>query len=105
MISVGGHGPDASLLVPLKGTSYAFFPSESNDEPSISAATYQDSTDQLLELVILSDSGNCPDVSLRHTDGHFHTGDLFLEVEAGKYLFRGRKDDRIKTSGAICDTK
>ena len=105
MISVGGYGPDASLLVPLEGTSYAFFPSEPTDEPSTSSAAHQDSSNQLLEFVILSDSGNCPDVSLRHADGHFHTGDLFLEVEAGKYLFRGRKDDRIKTSGAICDTK
>ena len=85
--------------------SYAFSPIESSDEPSASTA-HQDSTDRLLELVVLSDSGDCPDVSLLHADGHFHTGDLFVEVEAGKYAFRGRKDDWIKTErGAKCDTK
>ena len=106
LISVGGHGPDASFLVPLEGTSYGFFPVEANDELSTSVTTCQDSTRQLSELVILSDSPDCPDVSLRHADGHFHTGDLFVEVEAGKYIFRGRKGDWIilKSSGK-CDTK
>ena len=86
--------------------SYAFVPIEVNDELPIPTAAKQDSADQLLELVILSDSPNCPDVSLRHADGHYHTGDVFVEVKAGKYLFRGRKDDWIiaETSGK-CDTK
>ena len=105
---MGGHGRDASFLVPLEGTSHAFFPIESNDELKLStpAAAYQATTGRLLELVILSDSANCPDVSLRHADGHFHTGDLFVEAEAGKYIFRGRKGDWIMTeSGAKCDTR
>ena len=105
MISVGGYGPDRSLLVPLKGISYAFLPIEPDDEPSTSSGAHQDSSNQLLEFVVLSDSGNCPDVSLRHEDGHFHTGDLFLEVEPGKYLFRGRNNDWIKTGGGKCDSK
>ena len=107
MITVGGHGPDASFFVPLEGTSHGFFPPEANDETSTFDAAHQDSdTDQLLELVVLSNSPNCPDVSLRHVDGHFHTGDLFVEVEAGKYIFRGRKGDWIilENSGK-CDTK
>lgn len=106
LVSVGGQGNDAPLLVPLEGTSYGFFPIESEDEPSTSDAAYQSTTGRLLELVILSESGDCPDVSLTHADGHFHTGDLFLEVEAGKYLSRGRKDDWIKSENSLrCDTK
>ena len=106
LVSVGGKGQDAPSLVPLDGTSYGFFPIESDDEPSTSTAAYQSSTGKLLELVILSESGDCPDVSLRNADGHFHTGDLFLEVGAGKYLSRGRRDDWIKSENSLrCDTK
>ena len=106
LTSVGGKGQDASFFVPLEETSYGFFPIGSNDEPPTSAAAYRDCTGPLLELVILSESGDCPDVSLRHADGHFHTGDLFVEVEPGKYLSRGRKDDWIKNESADkCDTK
>jgi hypothetical protein len=104
--SIGGTGKDAHLLVPLDGTSYGFFPIESDDEPSTSTVAYQSSTGKLLELVILAESGDCPAVSLRHADGHFHTGDLFLEFESGKYLSRGRKDDWIKSENSLrCDTK
>lgn len=105
LVSIGGKDKDAPLLVPLEGTSYRFLPI---DEPSKSTAAYQSSTNpnRLLELVILSESGDCPDDSLRHADGHFHTGDLFLEVEAGKYLSRGRNDDWIKSESSLrCDTK
>jgi hypothetical protein len=106
LVSIGGNGQDAHLLIPLEETSYGFFPIESNDEPSASTVAYQASTGRLLELVILSESGDCPDVTLRNADGHFHTGDLFLEVEAGKYLSRGRKDDWIKSENCLrCDTK
>ena len=106
LVSVGGKGQDAPFLVPLEGTSYGFFPIESEDKPSTSTAAYKSSTGQLMELVILSESGDCPDVSLRHADGHFHTGDLFVEVGTGKYLFRGRTDDWIKTESADkCDPK
>ena len=106
LFSVGGKGQDGPLLVPLDGMSYGFYPVEFNDEPSMSTAAHRDSTGQLLELVVLSESSDCPDPSLRHADGHFHTGDLFVEVEAGKYLSRGRKDDWIKSDDASrCDTK
>ena len=94
------------MLVPFEGTSYGFFPIESDNEPSASTTAYQNSTDQLLELVVLSKCDDCPDVSLRSADDHFHTGDLFLEVEAGKYLSRGRRDDWIKSEDSSkCDTK
>lgn len=105
LLSIGGKGQDAPLMVPLEGTSYGFLPVESEDDPSASTSTYK-STSQLLELVILSESGDCPDVSLRRADGHFHTGDLFLEKESGKYLSQGRKDDWIKSENSLrCDTK
>jgi len=106
LVSVGGKGQDAHLLVPLEGTSYGFFPIEFDNEPSTSTPAYQSSVGQLLELVVFSESSDCPDVSLRSADGHFHTGDLFLEVEPGKYLSRGRRDDWIKSENCLrCDTK
>lgn len=105
LVSIGGKGEDAPLLVPLEGTSYSFSPI---DESATPAAAHQGSTStgRLLELVISSESGDCPDVSLRHADGHFHTGDLFLEIQPGKYLSRGRNDDWIKSENSLrCDTK
>jgi len=105
LTSVGGKGRDAHFLVPFEGTSYGLFPIESDDEPSTSTVAYQSSTGKLLEFVVLSDSGDCPDVSLRSADGHFYTGDLFIEVEPGKYLSRGRKNDWIKCGAGSCDTK
>jgi hypothetical protein len=100
MISIGGKGEDAPLLVPLEGTSYSFSPV---DQTSTSTGACQN---RLLELVISSESGDCPDVSLRHADGHFHTGDLFLEAKPGKYLSQGRNDDWIKSENSLrCDTK
>ncbi|KAI0348433.1 acetyl-CoA synthetase-like protein [Trametopsis cervina] len=102
MLSVGGSGPLAHALQPIEGTRYGFFP--------ISSATAEsgpvDANSQLLELVILSESGDCPDPALRAADGHYHTGDLFIEVAPGKYVSRGRDDDWIKSQNSLrCDTK
>ena len=82
MLSIGGKDPNNVLLRPIEGTSYGFFPisSESDQDPE---PAYRNLNDRQLELVILSESGDCPDPSLRQADGHFHTGDLFLEVEPG----------------------
>ena len=56
--------------------------------------------------MILSDSPDCPDVSLRSVDGHMHTGDLFQQVAPGAYISRGRDDDWIKSENSLrCDTK
>ncbi|KAF8626662.1 hypothetical protein AX15_004753 [Amanita polypyramis BW_CC] len=89
-----------NLLSPLDGFVYRFIPV--SQAPS---AKYR-STAQLLELVIMAESPDCPDESLRHPDGNFHTGDLFNEVAPGLYTFRGRDDDWIKTEhGFRCDTK
>jgi hypothetical protein len=89
------------LLRTYSGYSYRFVPtvharSDLGDESTI----------QLLELVIPAESPDCPDVSLRHSDGDFHTGDLFQEASPGLYLFRGRDGDWITSDNAVrCDTK
>ena len=98
LLSIGGSGRDAALLRAVPNTSYAFIP--------IDATSGHQSSNQLLELVILADSGDCPDISLRGTDGHFHTGDLFQEMATGSYTFCGRNDDWIKSENSLrCDTK
>ena len=98
LLSIGGSGRDAALLRALPNTSYALVP--------IDATSGHQSSTQLLELVILADSGDCPDISLRSADGHFHTGDLFQETGTGLYSFCGRNDDWIKSENSLrCDTK
>lgn len=104
MLSIGGKEHRGALLCPIEGTAYGFFPIAAESDEVQPA--YKNMNVQLLELVILSDSGDCPDGSLRHTDGHFHTGDLFLEVEPGCYASQGRVDDWIKSENSLrCDTK
>ncbi|TCD69976.1 hypothetical protein EIP91_005565 [Steccherinum ochraceum] len=105
MLSVGGSGPDARFLRPIEGTTYGFFPVTSTDLDA-SASQHQNANNQLREMVILSESGDCPDPLLRAADGHFHTGDLFIEAAPGAYISRGRDDDWIKSENSLrCDTK
>ncbi|GBE81642.1 acetyl-CoA synthetase-like protein [Sparassis crispa] len=100
LLSIGGRDSNAHLLRPLEGVSYRFCPVS-----DIRASNALDAS-PLLELVVLSDSGDCPHYSLRDVDGHFHTRDLFQEVSPGCYVFRGREDDWIKSeNGLRCDTK
>ncbi|KAJ6621257.1 hypothetical protein B0H10DRAFT_2163334 [Mycena sp. CBHHK59/15] len=102
LLSIGDAGNNASLLQPLAGTAYRFAPIK---DQSQTEAAHQ-STARMLEFVILAESGDCPDSSLRHADGHFHTGDLFQEVAPGQYVSRGRDDDWIKSENSLrCDTK
>ncbi|KAI0331939.1 acetyl-CoA synthetase-like protein [Cubamyces sp. BRFM 1775] len=107
LLSVGGRGADASYLEPIAGTAYGFFPIASTSTDNTETETgYEDANQRLLELVILSHSGDCPHPSLRHADGHYHTGDLFIEVAPGRYVGRGRDDDWIKSENSLrCDTK
>lgn len=102
LVSVRGGGRSNPILRPIKGTKYAFLPL-----PSSSTDETEDANSSHLELVILSDSSDCPDTSLRSkADGHYHTGDLFLEVAPGEYISRGRDDDWIKSENCLrCDTK
>ena len=105
MLSQGGQGLAARLLRPLSSVKYGFFPI-STSAPRTEAG-HVNANNRLLELVILSDSPDCPDVSLRRpSDGHLHTGDLFQEMAPGQYLFRGRDDDWIKSQNSLrCDTR
>lgn len=101
LLSVGGEGREAPFLKPLAGMAYEFRPiAQSTTDVS------HQSTTRLLELIILKSSADCPDASLRHADGDFHTGDLFQEAAPGSYVFRGRDDDWIKSENSLrCDTK
>lgn len=103
MLSQKTHGVEARLLKPLLGVKYGFFPAG----PASNLEGYHVSANsELLELVILGDSPDCPHPSLRKPDGHFHTGDLFLQVREGQYLPRGRDDDWIKSLNSLrCDTR
>ncbi|KAJ3868747.1 acetyl-CoA synthetase-like protein [Lentinula novae-zelandiae] len=101
LLSIGGAASDATLLRTLEGVSYQFVPVD----PEESEAGHQ-STARLLEFVVSSESGDCPDRSLCASDGHFHTGDLFQQVVPGRYVFCGRDDDWIKSENSLrCDTK
>ncbi|KAK7430516.1 hypothetical protein QQZ08_003035 [Neonectria magnoliae] len=94
--SHGGKGEDAETLQPLPGSCYEFVPLSGSSEQS----------DELLELIVTPESGDCPVPSLRSSpDGKFHTGDLFIQMTTGKYVAKGRNDDWIKMESAMrCDT-
>ncbi|KAJ7886761.1 hypothetical protein B0H13DRAFT_2342762 [Mycena leptocephala] len=101
LVSIGGCGPDAGLLRPTDGVSYKFVPIAPPQSPGAHI-----STARMLELIVLAESGDCPDVSLRHPDGDFHTGDLFQEVAPGCFISEGRDDDWIKSESSLrCNTK
>ncbi|TFK86848.1 acetyl-CoA synthetase-like protein [Polyporus arcularius HHB13444] len=105
LLSVRGGGQANPALRPIEGTSYAFVPIEDQSDDSEESA-YSNANARMLELVILADSVDCPHVSMRAADGHFHTGDLFVEVAPGAYISRGRGDDWIKSENALrCDTR
>ncbi|KAI0375330.1 acetyl-CoA synthetase-like protein [Pilatotrama ljubarskyi] len=92
-------------ISPVPGTKYAFVPLEPAAQCDPETG-YHDANAQLLELVVLAESRDCPDRSLRHADGNYHTGDLFIEVAPGRYVYRGRNDDWIKSENSLrCDTK
>ena len=108
LLSVRGGGVASPALRPMEGTSYGFFPIEdsSSSEDEADETGYANANERLLELVILSSSPDCPHPSMRAADGHYHTGDLFVEVAPGAYISRGRNDDWIKSENALrCDTR
>jgi acyl-coenzyme A synthetase/AMP-(fatty) acid ligase len=88
---------------PVETSSLKFMPVQNQDQDQGS----ESGTSKLVELVVCSDSKDCPHKSFRSPeDGHFHTGDLFEEVEPGYYESRGRGDDWIKLlSAGRCDTR
>uniref|UniRef100_A0A0W0F7W6 AMP-dependent synthetase/ligase domain-containing protein n=1 Tax=Moniliophthora roreri TaxID=221103 RepID=A0A0W0F7W6_MONRR len=87
-----------ATLLSSRGTHYLFKPIQQSE------GAHQ-STARLFEFIVMADSPDCPDVSLRSSDGTFHTGDLFQEIN-GSYVFCGRDDDWIKSQNSLrCDTK
>ncbi|KAL0568980.1 hypothetical protein V5O48_012989 [Marasmius crinis-equi] len=63
-----------------------------------------ESEGNLKEMVVLSDSADCPHESLRGGQMDYYLGDLFEEVRPGEFLHRGRADDWIKmANGCKCD--
>ncbi|KAF9262376.1 acetyl-CoA synthetase-like protein [Marasmius fiardii PR-910] len=88
----------------VPGVSYDFYPVEGVSHTD--NAQERQSQPKLLELVVKSDSIDCPPSEFcQADDGHFHTGDLWEFVQGG-YVYRGRDDDWIKTESALrCDTK
>ncbi len=109
LLSVRGAGAANPPLRPIEGTAYGFFPIEAApaDDGAENESGYANANDRLLELVILSSSPDCPHPSMRAAaDGHYHTGDLFVEVAPGAYVSRGRGDDWIKSANCLrCDTR
>ncbi|KAM0359866.1 hypothetical protein ACHAPY_006256 [Fusarium culmorum] len=80
---------------PLPGSGCRFIPlSESASSPN-----------RLFELIVPEEADECPHHSLRDkSDGMFHTGDLFEQVDVDQYIYKGRVDDRIKMQLAlVCD--
>ncbi|KZP27573.1 acetyl-CoA synthetase-like protein [Athelia psychrophila] len=83
----------------LDATKYEFSPA---DITSVGGHEYA----SLLEFRILPDSPDVPHPSLCDADGGWRSGDLFEELEPGKYLFRGRDDDWLQSFWAEkIDTK
>lgn len=99
-------GVNSSRLPPMRpvdGVSYKFVPVA---PAAASESGHSNVHSRLVELIVSAGSPDCPDPSLRHPDGDYHTGDLFLEVTPGGYIFCGRDDDWIKSESSLrCDTK
>ena len=93
--------PSSTLMQPIDSRSVAFVPISSSGSslPTLTTSAYKNVNTSVLELVIPATSPDCPHPSVRQPeDGHFHTGDLFLEVVPGRYTFRSRMDEWIKGS-------
>ncbi|GJJ14652.1 hypothetical protein Clacol_008918 [Clathrus columnatus] len=98
-LMVSGEDPSIFRLIKADGCSYGMVPVNSDLDTSPQSP--------LLELVVFSNSLDCPDRSFCDPiDGNFHTKDLFEEIRPGEYQYRGRWDDIIKLINATkCDTK
>jgi hypothetical protein len=96
-------------MLPIDSRSIAFIPvsSSGGSSSTLPSSVYKNVNTNVLELVIPATSPDCPHPLARQPhDGHFHTGDLFLEVLPGHYSFRGRLCEWIKGStGCWYDAK
>ncbi|KAJ7611711.1 acetyl-CoA synthetase-like protein [Roridomyces roridus] len=85
----------AMRLIP--GVECEFIPND-NSEPDKGT---------LYDVFLPAHSSNCPHPSFRNRENGHYTGDLFEQVKPGRYIFRGRNDDWIRTGPSLsfCDTK
>lgn len=99
----------STIMRPIDPRSVAFVPVSSSGYSSstLPSSAYTNVHTNVSELVIRATSPDCPHPSMRQPeDGHFHTGDLFLEVLPGQYTFRGRITEWIRNStGILYDAK
>ncbi|GJJ14653.1 hypothetical protein Clacol_008919 [Clathrus columnatus] len=99
-----GDDPNILHIIKAEGCSYKMVPVDADLDTSSDNSVTQS---RLLELVVLSDSMDCPDPShCDPVDGNFHTKDLFEEINPGEYKYRGRHDDIMQMANSSkCDTK
>ena len=96
--------PSSTFLRPIDSRSLTFVPISSSGSSSttLPSSVYKNVNTNVLELVIPATSSDCPHASVRQPDdGHFHTGDLFLEVIPGRYCFRSRMCEWIRSSTGL----
>ena len=96
--------PSSTFMRPIDSRSLTLIPISSSGSSSstLPSSVYKNVNTNVLELVIPATSPDCPHPSVRQPgDGHFHTGDLFLEVVPGHYSFRSRKCEWIKSSAGL----
>jgi hypothetical protein len=102
-------GTPLTFMQPIDSQSVAFVPfsSPGSSSSTFPSTGYSNINTNVKELVILATSPNCPHPSLRNPeDGHFHTSDLFVELQPGRLTFRGRITEWIKSSaGLLYDAK
>ncbi|KAF9653331.1 acetyl-CoA synthetase-like protein [Thelephora ganbajun] len=96
--------PSSTFMQLIDSRSVTFVPISSSGSSSstLPSSVYKNVNTNVLELVIPATSPDCPHPSVRQSeDGHFHTGDLFLEVVPGHYTFRGRMCEWIRSSTGL----
>ncbi|EJD43657.1 acetyl-CoA synthetase-like protein [Auricularia subglabra TFB-10046 SS5] len=99
------YSPDGEAhLQPVPGTKYDFREIAEDGEEDSGEGEGKKRQERLLELFVRRDSPDRPIDALCDAHGEFCTGDLFRQVGLGKYEYRGRADDWIKTAFARIDT-
>lgn len=96
--------PSSTFMRPLDSRSLTFvsIPSSGSSSSALPSSAYKNVNTNVLELVIPGTSSDCPHPSVRQPeDGHFHTGDLFLEAVPGHYTFRSRMCEWIRSSTGL----
>jgi hypothetical protein len=88
--------PGTRTLRVIEAVHHEFIPANISEMGCVDGTEYG----KLVELRILPTSPDLPHVSLRDADGGWRSGDLYEEVEPGKYIYRGRDNDWIKTARA-----